>query len=107
MEDSMISVKVKCPQGFNDHKILRGQRIPFGGIVEVPEYVYKQMKQSDPSVVLEDKKLELAPGALDRIREASKEAIEEIEEAVEDLEEVVEETEQEEKSGKGKKRKST
>lgn len=60
---------VECPEGFNDFSIVK-QYVPPGGRVEVSEGQFRQMRQSQPSVVCVQKRLPLDSEAAKRIAEA-------------------------------------
>jgi hypothetical protein len=47
---------VECPQGFNDFSIIKSH-VPPGGRVEVNPSQLNQMKMSDPTIVVVDKRI--------------------------------------------------
>lgn len=67
-----VTVLVDCPNGFSDMKIL-SQGVQPGGQVEVTETQYKQMKQSNPYVVMVERKLKLNKGAKKRMTKTQEE----------------------------------
>ena len=62
-----IVVLVECPQGFSDFSILK-EVLKAGGRAEVSEGQFAQMKQSDPTVVMVEKRLPLDSEAAKRMQ---------------------------------------
>lgn len=67
----MIQIEVVCPNGFNDMRILK-EGVPQDGKVIVSEDTYRQMKQSNPHVMMVERKLKLNPGAKKRMKQEEK-----------------------------------
>ena len=62
-----VVVTVACPNGFSDMRIIKTV-IKAGDSVDVTEAQFKQMKQSNPYVYVEDRKLKLNPGAKEKMK---------------------------------------
>jgi hypothetical protein len=72
MEANMsILIEVVCPNGFNDMKIL-SEGVKPDGKVTVTEAQFKQMKQSNPTVLMVERKLKLNEGAKKRMTKKAK-----------------------------------
>ncbi len=67
-----VIVTVVCPNGFSDMRIIKTV-INAGDSVYVTEAQFKQMKQSNPYVYEQDRKLKLNPGAKEKMQPQAEE----------------------------------